>query len=72
MLLQKRILFFSPPPVGVACYRGTLWLNSKVMLDMRTLEGIIPNNVPYLYTLIICHAWLSGFFSPLACFGHCT
>ena len=22
VLLQKRILFFSPPPVGVACYRG--------------------------------------------------
>lgn len=22
VLLQKRILFFSPPPVGVSCYRG--------------------------------------------------
>ena len=21
-LLQKRILFFSPPPIGVVCYRG--------------------------------------------------
>lgn len=26
VLLQKRILFFSPPPVGVACYRGRTFL----------------------------------------------
>ena len=34
MLLQKRILFFSPPPVGVACYRGMGMMEniSKIML----------------------------------------
>ena len=38
VLLQKRIVFFSPPPIGVVCFRGKSWtacgyLHKTVDLD---------------------------------------
>ncbi|EDO30639.1 predicted protein [Nematostella vectensis] len=37
VLLQKRILFFSPPPVGVACYRA-LWWENPLTIPKRKME----------------------------------
>ncbi|XP_072728313.1 DENN domain-containing protein 11 isoform X2 [Ciconia boyciana] len=40
-LLRKRILIFSPPPVGVVCYRGT---TEKIFEEKRDLYDVYVDN----------------------------
>ena len=50
VLLQKRILFFAPPPVGVACYRGkdlSYWKNELLGSNpFHFISGIIQQWFP--------------------------
>ena len=48
MLLQKRILFFSPPPVGVACYRGRRVIITYVFVKWK---GLLKNTHVDLWPL---------------------
>ncbi|CAK8684964.1 unnamed protein product [Clavelina lepadiformis] len=64
MLLQKRILFFSPPPIGVVCYR----VYCACCLGRVTLAGF--NNkcaVPYFYVNIADIDQLESEMTYVAC-----
>ena len=59
VLLQKRILFFAPPPVGVACYRGkdlSYWKNELLGSNpFHFISGIIQQWFP---SAVVNYSWI--------------
>lgn len=56
-LLRRRILIFSPPPVGVVCYRGEQQTHGLATRGQRLFHGAAIKGIIYFILCNILHSF---------------